>query len=770
MARRVSGNLPAEVTSFVGRHDELAAAKRLLSTTRVLTLLGPGGVGKTRLSRQLGASVGRAFRDGVWLVELADVRDPDLVTLSVAEALHLGDDTSDPLPRLLKFLATQRMLLVLDNCEHLIDACAELVERIVTATPAVQVVATSREVLGIAGEQVMPVPPLPVGGQRRGCEEPGGDSDAVRLLVERAGAVDPGFTSTTANRATLAAICRRLDGMPLALELAALRFRVFTPAQILDRLDDTMTLLSAGPRTAPHRQQTIDGAIRWSYQLCTDAEQTLWQQLSVFAGGLDIDAAEAVCALSAEGQDLVGALTGLVDKSVLLLRQDDEKARYSMLEPIRQFGHDRLIESGTEAAVRARHRDHYRRLALRGPRAYCSSEDVAWFRDLSREHANLRSALQFSMSDAPRLALDTATALRPYWEHYRFLSEGRRWLTDALMRTPTTPSRERARGLSSAASLAALLSDRESAAGFVEESLALATELGAADVLAENRLDSALIAFTDGDTRRALTMAEQAAALARDAGHTTTEMDSLSFGFMCATLLEDDRSTTIAETLRALTERHGVHLLGGLALWTVGVDHWRHGNQEAAAAYMSRAVEMFAEFDRCIWLASAFDGMAWSAAARGDMVRAARLMGAAQTLQRDTVRLAHAIATAVGEKVRVQVLEELGEKGFREAYDSGAALSLPAAIDYALGRTAAPAQTEPKPLRAEPVDDAAVDVLTRREKDVTRLVAAGHSNKRIAADLVISVRTAETHVEHILTKLGFTSRTQIAAWARDHGL
>jgi predicted ATPase/DNA-binding NarL/FixJ family response regulator len=769
MARRVSGNLPAEVTSFVGRHGELAAAKRLLSTTRVLTLLGPGGVGKTRLSRQLGASVGRAFRDGVRLVELADVRDPDLVTLSVAEALELGDDTTDPLPRLLEFLAGQRILLILDNCEHLIDACAELVERIVTATREVRVVATSREVLGIAGEQVMPVPPLPVGDRRGGREEPAGDSDAVRLLVERAAAVDPGFTSTPANRATLAAICRRLDGMPLALELAALRFRVFTPAQILDRLDDTMALLSAGPRTAPRRQRTIEGAIRWSYQLCTDAEQALWQQLSVFAGGLDIEAAEAVCVLP--GDDLVEALTGLVDKSVLLLRQDEDKARYSMLEPIRQFGHDRLVESGQESAVRARHRDHYRRLALRGHRAYCSAEDLAWFRDLAREHANLRSALQFSMSDAPRLALDTATALRPYWEHYRFLSEGRRWLTDALLRIPSTPSYERARGLSSAASLAALLSDRESAAEFVEQSTTLATELGAADVLAENRLDSALIAFTDGDTRRALTLAEQAAALSRDAGHTTTEMDSLSFGFMCATLLEDDRSTTIAETLRALTERHGVHLLGGLALWTVGVDHWRHGNQDAAAAYMSRAVEMFAEFDRCIWLASAFDGMAWSAAARGDMVRAARLMGAAQTLQRDTVRLAHAIATAVGEKVRVRVLEELGEKGFREAYDSGAALSLPAAIDYALGRsTAAPAPTTPKPLRPMPIDRTATEVLTRREKDVTRLIAAGHSNKRIAADLVISVRTAETHVEHILTKLGFTSRTQIAAWARDHGL
>jgi len=769
MARRVTGNLPAEVTSFVGRRDELTAARRLLPTTRVLTLLGPGGVGKTRLSRQLGAAVGRAFRDGVWLVELADVRDPDLVTLSVAEALNLRDDTTDPLPRLLEFLASRRLLLILDNCEHLIDACAALTERIVTATDEVRVVATSREVLGIAGEQVMPVPPLPVGGTTE-PDDPADDSDAVRLLVERAGAVTPGFTSTPANRATLAAISRRLDGMPLALELAALRFRVFTPAQILDRLDDTMGLLRTGPRTAPERQQTIEGAIRWSYQLCTPPEQLLWQQLSVFAGGLDIEAAEAVCALPGTEQNLLGALTGLVDKSVLTLRPEEESARYSMLEPIRQFGHDRLVESGAEAAMRARHRDHYRRLALRGERAYGSSEDLEWFRALAREHANMRSSLQFSLTDAPELALDAATALRPYWEHYRFLSEGYRWLTDALARIPATASPARARGLASAASLAALLSDRESAARLSEESVTLATDLGAVDVLAEARLDAALIAFTDGDTGRALALSDQAIALAREAGVVTTEMDSLSFGFMCATLLEDDRSTSIAEAFRALTERQGVHMLGGLALWSVGIDHWRHGNQDAAAAYMSRAVETLADFERCVWLASVFDGMAWSAAARGDSERAARLMGAAESLQRSTVRLADAITSAIGEKVRVQVRHTLGDKEFREAYHSGSALPLAAAIDYALGRTAATAPVAPDPVPPKRIEGAAPAVLTRRETDVARLIAAGYSNKRIATELVISVRTAETHVDHILTKLDFTSRTQIATWAHNHNL
>lgn len=542
---------------------------------------------------------------------------------------------------------------------------------------------------------------------------------------------------------------------------------MFTPEQILDRLDDTMELLTAGPRTAPQRQQTIEGAIRWSYELCTPAEQALWQQLSVFTGGFDIEAAQAVGVLPGGGHTLVDALTGLVDKSVLTLRYDGAAARYSMLEPIRQFGHDRLAERGGDRAARARHRDHYRELALRGQRAYWTGEDLAWFRKLAREHANLRSALQFSLGNAPQLALETATVLRPFWEHYRFLSEGYRWLTDALARNPE-PTWERARGLSSAASLAALLSDRESAARLVDECLTVAADLGATDILAEARLDEALIAFTDDDTSTALTLSEEAAELSRRAGHHATEMDSLAFGFMCATLLEDERSTPIADRFRAATDRHGPHLLGGLALWVVGIDHWRHGDQDAAAEYTGRAVEVFAQFDRCVWLASAFDGMAWTAAARAERERAATLMGAAETLQRSTVRLAHAITSAVGEKVRDGVREGLGEKGFQAAYERGAALSLPAAIDFALGRT----QSAPGPVAVgpAPVTSADVDVLTRREKDVARLVAAGHSNKRIAGDLVISVRTAETHVEHILTKLGFTSRTQIAGWARDHDL
>lgn len=760
MARRPIGNLPAEVTSFVGRREELAAAKRLLPTTRVLTLLGPGGVGKTRLSRQIGAAVARAFPDGVWLVGLADVHDPDLVTVTVAEVLALRDDTADPLPRLTEFLADKRLLLILDNCEHLVESCAELVDRIVAGTPGVRVLATSREVLGVQGEQVMPVAPLPL------PDDASADSDAMRLLAERAGAANPGFAATAANRGALAAICRRLDGIPLALELAALRFRMFTPEQILTRLDDTMGLLSAGPRLAPERQQTIEGAIRWSYDLCTPAEQRLWEQLSVFAGGFDYEAAEAVCVVDSGRRTLVDALTGLVDKSVLSLRYEGDAGRYSMLEPIRQFACDRLAERGDEPAVRTRHHDHYRRLALRGRTAYGSSDDVAWFGELNREHANLRAAMQFALTGTPQSAMEMATVLRPFWEHNRFLTEGYRWLTDALAKS-SEPTELRARALSSAASLAALLSDRGSARQLVDECVTLARKLNAPDIVAEAMLDSALLAFNDDDTARALESAETAVHLAAECGHHTIEMDSLAFAFVCALVLGDARSTVFAERLAHVTAERRPHLLGGLAQWSMGLDHWRRGDQKAATGYLTRSIEMFRRFDRCVWLASAFEGLAWTAVACGDFERAARLLGAAEILARSTVRLAHAITGVLGDKMRNQVREALGENAFQQIFDSGAALPLDEAIDYALGRTPAAAQPV-RPPAAE--SEAAAEVLTRREKDVARLVAAGHSNKRIAAELVISVRTAETHVEHILTKLGFTSRTQIAGWVRDHGV
>ncbi|MEV0293671.1 LuxR C-terminal-related transcriptional regulator [Nocardia sp. NPDC050710] len=756
----MTGNLPAEVTSFVGRGSEVATAKRLLSSTRVLTLTGPGGVGKTRLSRRVGEAVRRAFPDGVWLVEVAHVHDGELVALSVAQALGLRDDTSVPLAGLTEFLADKSLLLILDNCEHLIDACAGLVSRLIPATTELRILATSREPLGVDGEQVMPIAPLPVpvADDDSGHVVAGADSEALRLLIDRAAAANPEFRVTDANRGALAAICRRLEGIPLALELAALRLRMFTPDQVLGRLDNAMRLLTTGLRTAPERQQTLEAAIRWSYDLCTPDEQRLWEQLSVFAGGFDLDAAEAVCVIEPP-HALLDALTGLVEKSVLGHRHDtDGSGRYTMLEPLRQFALARLAAHGDEHAVRLRHRNHYYLLARRGRTAYWGSEDAAWFRDVTREHANMRAALQFSLADpgGAHRALQIATELRPFWEHYRFLLEGYRWLIDALGKD-LVHTVDRARALAAASVIAAMLSDTAEANRYVRECVEIATELDATEVLVEATLLSALLTFADNDPVGALDIAESAADRAGEVAHHGAEMESLAFAYVCALVLEDPRAEAIAQRFLAKSATTGSHLLGGLAYWAVGTDHWRKGEQDRAIGDLRRSIEQFRLFDRCVWTASGFDGLAWAAAAQGDLPRAARLMGAAATVRRgSTQRLAHAMTEAVGDKVRVQVVEAMGDKEFRAAFDAGMALGLDEAVDFALGTEPVAAASAAKP--------AVVDVLTRREKDVARLVAAGYSNKGIATELVISVRTAESHIDHILTKLGFTSRTQIAGW------
>ncbi|MGY0498953.1 ATP-binding protein [Nocardia sp. FBN12] len=741
------------MTSFVGRDDDVAAARKLLGGTRLLTLTGVGGVGKTRLSRRVGAVVRRAFPDGVWLVELAHVSDPDLVAATVARELGLRDDTTAPQAALTEHLAAADLLLILDNCEHVIGACATLADQLIPATTGLRILATSREPLGVPGEQILPVAPLPVPDP----EHAELDSPATRLLVDRATAADPTFRRSAANAATLAMICRRLDGIPLALELAALRLRMFTPDQVLARLDDAMGLLTTGLRAAPQRQQTLASAIRWSYDLCTPDEQRLWEQLSVFAGGAGFDAAQAVCHLG-DPHTLLDALTGLVDKSVLTYGPGaDSTGRYTMLEPLRQFARDRLRARGDEYAFRIAHREYYYRLARRGRGEYWNAADQGWFADVAREHANLRAALQFCLDDpaGARRALEIATELWPFWEHCHLLLEGYRWLSEALANN-TEPTVDRARALAASAVIAAMRSETEQAAEFAMASAAIAVESGSAQVKAEAEMARAVLVFGSGDLRGALDIAVAVSGCARECVHPRVEMESLAFAAVCALALDDPIAGAITEQLQALTTEHGSHLLGGLAQWAVGTQRRRAGDQRGAVAALRRSIELFQLFDRCAWIATSVDGLAWAAAADGDRERAARLMGAASAIRRgSSQRLAHAMTQLIGQRVREQVQTALGEREFTACFDAGAALTIEDAVHYAM-------QTAPQAVAdGEPTG---LDVLTRREREVARLIAHGYGNRRIAQDLVISVRTAESHVDHILTKLGFTSRTQIATW------
>src|SRR5215469_11893319 len=352
---RVTGNLPAELTSFVGRRHELAEVKRLLADSRLVTLTGIGGVGKTRLALRAAAGLRRAFRDGVWLVRLDQLRDEALLAQAVAGALGLQDRAGyTPAAALAEYLAGRQLLLVLDNCEHLVDAAAKLADQLLRAAGGLRVLATSREALTITAETVLAVPPLPApdAGERLSVAELERFA-AVRLFAERAAQVVPGFAVTEANEAAVAGICRRLEGLPLAIELAAARLPVLSAEQIDERLGDRLGLLTRGGRTRPARQQTLRASVEWSYELCSPAERLLWARCSVFAGGFELDAAEGICAdHRLPAGDMLELLAALAGKSVLAVEHGEGVARYRLPETLREYGQERLQESGEDTVLR----------------------------------------------------------------------------------------------------------------------------------------------------------------------------------------------------------------------------------------------------------------------------------------------------------------------------------------------------------------------------------------------------------------------------------
>jgi predicted ATPase/DNA-binding CsgD family transcriptional regulator len=414
---RSAGNLPAVLTSFVGRRRELKEAKRLLSVARLLTLTGTGGVGKTRLATRVAREMRRAFTDGVWLVELAELRDSRLLPSTVATALGLRD-IADPTAGLAEFLGDKQLLLVLDNCEHMVDECAALVTKLLAAAGQVRVLTTCRHVLHAEGEHILRVEPMAVphdadasaGGSVRGMRQ----SDAVTLFVERAGAAVPGLEFAPRDMAVVKQICARLEGIPLALELAAVRLRVLSVNQLLQRLVDRFALLTTGPRAVRARQRTLEATIDWSYELCTPDEQRLWAQLSVFPGGFDLDAAEHIGEVDHMDAGVLDVLTGLVDKSVLS-RQNGTFGRnawYRMLETVREYAAGKLAERGDEQEVRARQVEYYVALAQRYRHEGFGPRQLEWVGRLRREHANLRAvalgteAFDTAFTDGVGLGLD----------------------------------------------------------------------------------------------------------------------------------------------------------------------------------------------------------------------------------------------------------------------------------------------------------------------------------------------------------------------------
>jgi predicted ATPase len=426
------GNLPAELTTFIGRRSELAQARRQLGESRLLTLTGVGGVGKSRLALRLASELSRAFPDGVWLVELTTLADPSLVASRVAVTLGLRQDSGRlSLEVLAEYLADRHLLALLDNCEHLLDACAVVVDSLLRRAPKLHILTTSRQPLGVSGEQVLSVPSLSMPHPDRTPHTPQelAQYDAVALFLERARAREPSFDIAAGNMAAVSQLVQRLDGIPLALELAAVRIRMLSPEQIVSRLGESVRLLSSTATTSPPHQRSLQALIDWSFDLCTDSERALWARLSVFPRDFDLDASEQVC--SGDGlmqEDVLSSIAGLVDKSVLVAARVEGQVRYRLPEALREYGRNLLAQSGSETPFRRRHCDYYATMSRQAWREWFGPRQVDWTSWIQVEQVNLRAALE---SDAIHPGMDNrgyevAPALSIHWSVSGAFEEGRR--------------------------------------------------------------------------------------------------------------------------------------------------------------------------------------------------------------------------------------------------------------------------------------------------------------------------------------------------------
>lgn len=756
---RRPGELPMEVTRFVGRERELARLAEQLSAVRLVTVTGPGGVGKTRVALRGAATVlADRFHDGVCLVELSGLRDPDLLPNAVAASLGLPEmETGSQLAAVIDYLRAREQLLVLDSCEHMVDACGMFAEALLREAPHVAVLATSRQPLDAPGEHVCVIPPLPV-------PEPGarrvGDGDAVQLFAQCAAAVLPGFAITDANRADVIWLCRRLDGIPLAIELAAVRLRAIPLAELARRLEDRFQLLTGRRRGVLPQHQTLHTATRWSYDLCTPAEQLLWARLSVFASSFDLPAVEEVCAGGPLARDaIVEPLVGLVDKSVVL-RVEGDDARYRLLDTISEFGAEILLASaGAEAAVRERHVAYYLSLAD-DFRAHAKDTDqLNRFRAMSSENSNFRAAIEYALAlpglerDAARLAAD----LRAFWEISGLLREGRHWLTRVLDRF-AKPSPERAWLLMTRGTLATLQGELRDAIADLEPCIPMAAEHGEDLACALGCAYLNLAFVFSGRHAEAAQMgevAEQRLQALDDYGG----LLSLDIHMGYLHLLSGEVDQAIDRCAKGLDRLgdSGEHWVRGYLLVITGLALYLRGEHKESAAATCHGLRMKYDLGDIVGTAYCLEALGLLAAATHRYERTVWLLGAADTLwERAGRRLGgNAIMEQLHEGAVKAARDGLGERRFGPLWREAAEYPLGDIVALAVGDADEPG---PGPGPSRPTARS----LTTREREIAALVAKGLSNREIAERLVISNRTVDAHVQHILAKLGFGSRVQIA--------
>jgi predicted ATPase/DNA-binding CsgD family transcriptional regulator len=777
---RSLNNLPLELSSFVGREPEIAEVKRLLleDKNRLLTLTGTGGCGKTRLALAVASDLVQQFEDGVWLVELASLSDSGLVAQAVASTLGVREAQDRSLIQTLsKHLESRKMLLVLDNCEHLLEGCAALAYALLRACPNLRILATSREGLGIAGERAWLVPSLSLpDSQNLPHFEELARYEALQLFGERAAAVASAFELTERNAPAVAGLCQRLDGIPLAVELAAARVRVLSVEQIASRLDDCFSLLTGGSRTALPRHRTLRATIEWSHDLLSEKEKVLFRRLSVFTGGFTVESTEKVCAGEGiEPEEVLDLLAQLVDKSLVLVAEQqqggaEEEARYRLLETVRQYGVERLEESGEAELVQEQHAQYYLRLAEEAEPEL--REQGAWLERLGTEHANLRAALGWALGaqdgEEPaegraKLGLRLAAALAQgrFWNAYG-PSEGRRWLERGLARSGASPLAVRAKALSQAGFLAIWQGDYQRSAALLEEGMALFKQLGDKAGVATSLFHLGNMALHGADHERASALRREAEALRPELADRQA-IGLLLYFLGMAALSEGDHDRTVALAEEGLALNRELGDLRGMAmcLTLLGISALDRDDPERAAALYEDDLRVLRGLKDKTGTAYGLRGMAGVASLRGDATRAARLWGAAEALGEAIGLPLSPLDRSHPDYARLLAAarSQLDEAAWEAARAEGKAMTPEQAIEYAL---TSPSLPTPQPKNTSELSPREVEVLT--------LVAEGLTDAQVAQRLYLSPRTVGQHLRSSYQKLGASSRTAAVQEAVRRGL
>ena len=835
-------SLPAPLTPLVGREQEIAAVCALLwrPEVRLVTLTGTGGVGKTRLALGVAAAVNADFADGICFVALAPLIDPGLVLSTIAQALGVQEQGSRPLLEGLQdHLREKQLLLLLDNFEQVVSA-APVVAELLVAAPRLRVLVTSRTSLHLSGEHEFVVPPLALPDLRN---LPPPDRlrqyGAIRLFVARAQAAHSAFVMTGENATAIAAICQQLDGLPLAIELAAGRSKLFTPQALLSRLRNRLKLLVGGAQDLPLRQQTLRGTIAWSYDLLGQDEKTLFRRLAVFVGGCTLEAAEAVCI--AQGDlliDVLEAVAALVDKS--LLRQEtqaDGQPRLLMLETIREYALERLAASGEAEAVQRQHAIFFLRFSEEAEPQIRGAEHFLWRTRLEVEHDNLRAALRWTLeSQEAEMGMRLAFSLVAFWRASNQDREGRNWCEQVLAQ-PGTSARTAARAMAllAAGAMTMFQGDLPQAQLLLEESIAIGREVGRA---AKRTLALALAllaygALLQGNLGAARELAEEGVRLFREVGEAWGTALALNhLGRATLELGDPVAARPLLEESAALFRAGNMQRLA-MPLNTLGRVALRQGDDTGARAYCEEALavaratgdelfiaealaqlgtvalhvgdsgqatELYQQSLTLIWtrgyrecIAEDLAGLAATASLLGQPERAARLFGAVEALREVSGIRLSPLPRADYDRAVEGIRAHLDEATFAQAWEKGRAMPLEQAIAEALATQdepptgtkfpqvneeetssvvppGTPLSQSPRALSPRRALKQHFGGLTSREREVACLVAQGKSNRAIADELVVGVSTVEAHITHIFTKLGFSSRAQIAAWAVDKGL